>query len=153
MQNQDMLKGLFAGLVGGIIATAAKTIWEDNFPVRDKETDSPPVKLAEKVMSHELTRQQKQTAEQSIHLTFGIGTGIFYGALAEEVPMATTALGIPFGLAFYAGTHGSIVPALELEPFPHQVKPEQYAINEFAGHLVYGAALEITRRGVRYLLD
>lgn len=152
MQKQDLLKGLIAGLAGGIIATAAKTIWEANFPVRDKKTDSPPVKLAEEIVNHELTEKQKQSAEQSIHLAFGIGTGVFYGALSEEIPMATTALGVPFGLAFYALTHGSVVPALELEPFPYQVHPQQYAINEFAGHLVYGVALEVTRRGVRVLL-
>ena len=157
MKETDVLKGIFAGIIGGIAATYAKTVWEDNFPVRHKTTDSPPVKLAEKINENlgnkALTKKDKKQAESNIHWAFGTGTGALYGALVEENKGVAMGYGIPFGTAFWVATHGSTIPAMDLEPFPHEVKPRKFAWNEFAGHLVYGLTLEIVRRGVRKYMD
>ena len=148
MTQENILKGLAAGFVAGAAATLAKTIWEEYFPVRDQDTETPPAKLAERIEGRELEGQEEEVAEQSIHAGFGIGTGVLYGLAAEAVPPITTAAGLPFGVGFYALTHGSVVPALGLEPWPTEVKP-QYAVNEFAGHLVYAVVLEGVRRSLR----
>ena len=145
----NALKGLFAGVLGGLVATYAKTIWEDHFPVRSVDTETPPALLAQRVTDRRLSVPERQTAETAIHWTFGTVTGALYGAAAESLPAVAAGAGLPFGIAFWVGTHGTVVPAAGLEPFPTEVKPRQYAVNEFAGHLVYALALEVVRRGVR----
>ena len=148
MNSNDVLKGALCGLAGGVAATIAKTVWEEYFPVRDKQTKTPPAILAERVTETDLTEREEGAAEQGIHATFGVGTGVLYGTVAEALPAVTVAGGLPFGAAFYGATHGSLVPALGLEPWPTENKPE-YVRNELAGHFVYAAVLELVRRGMR----
>lgn len=149
MTSENLLKGAVCGLVAGLAATIAKTVWEDYFPVRSADTPTPPAIIAQRVADRQLTDEEIKKAETAIHFTFGTGTGVAYAAAAEIVPEVAAGLGMPFGLAFYGGTHGSVVPGLGLEPWPTAVKPTAYAINEFAGHFVYAATLEIVRRGMR----
>ncbi|MEM1358216.1 MAG: DUF1440 domain-containing protein [Bacteroidota bacterium] len=149
MLPENLLKGAVCGIVAGLAATIAKTVWEDYFPVRSPDTPTPPALIAQRIAERELTDTETKRAETTIHYTFGIGTGMAYATAAEVAPEITTGLGLPFGLAFYGGTHGSVVPAIGLEPWPTEVTPRSYAVNEFAGHFVYAATLEIVRRGVR----
>ncbi|MCX8212239.1 MAG: putative membrane protein YagU involved in acid resistance [Neolewinella sp.] len=149
MTSENLFKGALCGIVAGFAATVAKTVWEDYFPVRSADTPTPPAIIAQRVANRELTDEEKAKASTAIHFTFGVGVGVAYAAAAEVAPKITASLGMPFGLAFYGGTHGSVVPALNLEPWPTEVKPMSYAINEFAGHFVYAATLELARRGMR----
>lgn len=149
MTPENLLKGAVCGLAAGLAATIAKTVWEDYFPVRSATTPTPPAIIAQRVADRELTEEEIKQAETAIHYTFGVGIGAFYGAAAEVAPVITAGLGMPFGLAFYGGTHGSVVPGIGLEPWPTEVKPTAYAVNEFAGHFVYAATLEVVRRGIR----
>ncbi len=148
MTPENLLKGAVCGLVAGVAATIAKTVWEDYFPVRHHNTDPPPAVIAQRLTERTLTRKEKQQASLAIHAAFGVGTGVFYGAAAEVAPEMTAGVGLPFGLGFYGATHASVVPALGLEPWPTEVKRD-YAVNEFAGHLVYAVTLEVVRQGVR----
>ena len=129
-------------------ATAIKTVWEEYFPVRDEDAKTPPTVLAEEITGKELNDKEAEQTSLAIHGVFGVGTGAVYGGLAEVVPEVTIAAGLPFGVSFYALTHGSTVPAAGLEPWPTEVKPE-YARNEFVGHLVYALTLEVVRNGLR----
>lgn len=156
MENDQIWKGLLAGALAGIAATAAKTLWESKFPVRSESTETPPLILANQIktsiVNKPVQEENESIVENSIHWTFGTGTGAAYGVAAESLPMISSGLGLPFGIAFWLGTHGSIVPLANLEPFPTEVQMN-YAVNEFAGHLVYGVVLELTRRAVRITLD
>jgi putative membrane protein len=153
MPNSNLAKGIFAGLIAGIAATAAKTIWEDHFPVRSEDTPTPPALLANRISEQTgngpLTDEETSSAETAVHIAFGVGTGALYGALAEEVPDTTAGFGLAFGTAFWVGTHGSVIPGMGLEPWPTKVDPRSYAVNEFLGHLVYGMTLEAVRRVMR----
>jgi|AntRauTorckE5430_2_1112549.scaffolds.fasta_scaffold01628_3 uncharacterized membrane protein YagU involved in acid resistance len=149
MTPENLLKGAVCGLVAGLAATVAKTVWENYFPVRSADTPTPPAIIAQRVVDHQLTDEEIKQAETAIHYSFGVGIGVAYAAAAEVAPEVTAGLGMPFGLAFYVGTHGSVIPGLGLEPWPTEVKPTSYAVNEFAGHFVYAATLEIVRKGMR----
>jgi len=155
MNNDLLWKGLLAGALAGVAATAAKTLWEKHYPVRSESTESPPLILANKVkkaVTDELIASENEsTVTSSIHWSFGVTTGAAYGVVTENFPMVSSGLGLPFGVAFWMGTHGSIIPMAHLEPFPTDVQMN-YAINEFAGHLVYGVVLETTRRVIRMAL-
>lgn len=148
MTPENILKGALCGFVAGVAATIAKTVWEDYFPVRDEDTASPPAKMAQQLTERTLSDKEIDQASLGIHIAFGVGTGVLYGASGELVPEITSGLGMPFGMGFYALTHGSVVPALDLEPWPTEVEPT-YAINEFAGHFVYALTLEAIRLGMR----
>lgn len=84
----------------------------------------------------------------TIHYIFGTALGAAYGIAAEEFPAATTAAGIPDGAVMWAITHGSIVPALELQEPPIDMTAAWY-VWEFGSHLGFGLTVEIVRRELR----
>ncbi len=147
--NKTILKVVIAGAVAGIVATGVKTVWEKGFPARAESTDSPPLILADRAKQAagegKLTKQEKPPVETTIHWSFGISTCIFYSLLAEKYPNARIGYGLLFGVALYAATHGSVLPAVDTEPWFFNNKPE-YALSEFGSHLAFGASAEITRR-------
>lgn len=148
MDTTPIIKGLLVGLAAGAVGTLAKTVWEDHFPVRDEQTDSPPAKIAQRTTDATLSSDQKEQAETAMHWTFGTTAGGIYGTVVELAPEASTGFGLLFGLSLYAVTHATTLPAADLEPAPDDAKPE-YALNEFMGHLVYAGVVELMRRGLR----
>ena len=148
-------KGLAAGIIGGLAATALKTLWEEIAPVRAREEETPPAILADQanmeLRGEHLDEEETTVAEQAIHWTFGTTTGAVYGLTAEATDAVTTGYGIPFGMLLWAGTHATTVPALGLEDNPIEKDPK-YALSEFAGHLLYGLTAEVVRRGVRSVM-
>lgn len=155
MKN-TIIKVLVAGAVAGIIATGVKTVWEKGFPARAESTDSPPLILADRAKQEigegKLTEQQKPPLETTIHWTFGITVCLIYSLLAEKYPQARLGYGLLFGVALYAVTHGSVLPALDTEPWFFENKPE-YALSEFGSHLAFGATAEIVRSFISKKLD
>ncbi len=149
--ERSLAKGMFAGLVGGLVATAAKSFAEGIFPPRTHGEPEPPAVLAEKVAGHNLSPTQKAVAAESIHWAFGALTGAAYGGLAEYFPEATRKEGANFGLALATLTHGKALPALGLSADPqHQTTREH--TSEMATHLVYGIVTEVVRGVVRRAL-
>ena len=149
--ERSLVKGMFAGLVGGLVATAAKSVGEKIFPPRAHGEPEPPEVLAEKIAGHSLSTQQKSAAGETIHWGFGALTGAAYGGLAEYFPAATQKEGASFGLALATLTHGNALPALGLAADPdHQTKREH--TSEMATHVVYGVVTEVVRSTVRRFL-
>lgn len=152
--SNNLAKALVAGVLGGIVATRVKSIFEDKYPVRAEKTDSPPVVLAERVMEkteHQLVEEQKKPIEQKIHWLFGVSTAVIYSLAVEEDKKNKKALGMYMGGLLYAVTHGSLLPLLKTEPWPLNNK-KKYVVNEFLGHLFYGFSTEIVRRTVRKMV-
>ncbi len=153
--QKNLAKGLIAGVIGAAVATKIKSEIEKVLPVRKKTTDSPPVVLADRVSRMDdgtgLKKEEKKPMEQKIHWAFGLMTGALYGLSVERNPAAASGFGSLMGTALYGGTHGSVLPAFAMEPWPTENRPE-FVINEFIGHLVYGVTTEIVRRQARKLL-
>jgi putative membrane protein len=151
MKSTNLTKGILIGLAAGVAATAAKTIWEHYFPVRDEDTPPPPEILADevslKVTGEKVSKKNKGLITEAIHWAFGTLSGVLTTLISDRTKLASTAFGIPAGGAFWAATHGSIVPALGLEKPISDIKPE-YARNEFLGHLVYGAVINLVQKGL-----
>lgn len=149
--ERSLAKGMFAGLIGGLVATAAKSLGERIFPPRKHGEPEPPEVLAEKVAGHSLTQSQKSVAAESIHWGFGALAGAAYGGLAEYFPAATQKEGASFGVALASLTHGNALPAFGLSADPeHQTTREH--TSEIATHVIYGVVTEVVRSGVRRLL-
>ena len=151
LPERSLLKGAVAGLIGGLVATAAKSLAERVYPPRTHGEAEPPVVLAEKIAGHALPETQKVIASEAIHWGFGALTGAAYGALAEFYPAATSKEGATFGVTLASLTHESALPAMGLSADPeHQTTREH--TSELATHIIYGLVTETVRSLVRKLL-
>jgi uncharacterized membrane protein YagU involved in acid resistance len=108
----------------------------------------PPAVLADRVarsLGHrELSVPQRLRLQDAIHYGMGSGLGVLYLAAASRWPAASRGRGALAGLAIYAGTHGSVLPALGIQRPPWRLAPAA-VVWESTSHLVFGAALEAGR--------
>jgi putative membrane protein len=107
--------------------------------------------VSELVLNQHLTKSEKETAGAIAHYAMGVTSGAIYGAVAEVMPAATVAQGIPFGAAVWLIADEAIVPAAGLSRKPNEYPASIHAY-AFASHLVYGLTTEIVRRAVRKAL-
>ena len=150
--TNSLLKGLVAGAIGGLVATAAKTMAEKIYPPRVHGEPEPPDVTAEKIAGHPLDEDTQKIASESIHWVFGAVAGAFYGVLAEIYPAVTAKSGATFGLTLMSLTHEGALPALGLsEPVEEQSLRER--TSEGATHILYGVVTEKVRGLVRNMLD
>ena len=107
----------------------------------------PPAVLVDRaagVVGRRATVPQRLRAQQVIHYGTGAGLGVAYSAAASRWPAASRARGALAGAAIYAGTHGSLLPALGIQRPPWRLSPAAVAW-ESTSHLVFGIALEAAR--------
>jgi uncharacterized membrane protein YagU involved in acid resistance len=95
-----------------------------------------------------LTNPQRIRVQQVLHYSTGAGLSVVYSAAAKRWPVATSGRGALAGLAIYAGTHGSVLPALGIQRPPWRLAPAA-VVWESTSHVVFGAALEAMRRALR----
>jgi uncharacterized membrane protein YagU involved in acid resistance len=114
----------------------------------------PPAFLANRTavaLGHgELTAGQRLRVQNAIHYGFGAVLGIGYSAAAKRWRVVSGGRGALAGLAIYAGTHASVLPALGIQRPPWRLAPAA-VLRESASHLVFGSALEALRRAVEAL--
>ncbi|HLI77619.1 MAG TPA: DUF1440 domain-containing protein [Acidobacteriaceae bacterium] len=147
-----LLKGLLAGAIGGLVATAVKTMAEKIYPPRTHGEPEPPDVAAEKIAGHPLDDTTKAAASEGIHWVFGAAAGGFYGVLAEIYPAVTAKSGATFGLTLMSLTHEGALPALGLSE-PHEDQTLRERTSEGATHILYGVVTEKVRGLVRGMLD
>src|SRR2546421_10088779 len=81
----------------------------------------PPAVLVERAtvaLGRRATVPQRLRAQQVIHYGVGAGLGGAYSAVASRWPAPTRGWGALAGVAIYAGTHGSLLPALGIQRPP-----------------------------------
>ncbi len=168
----DVLRGLAAGLIGGLVASwtmkqfqalTSKLAEElekseggqkKKEEPQQKEGDDATVKAAsaisENVFDRKLTKSEKKVAGPAVHYAFGTLTGGFYGA-AELAPIITTGAGLPFGAVFWLAADEAAVPALGLSKPPTEYPLSTHA-SALASHFVYSVTTDVVRRAVRRVL-
>ncbi len=102
-------------------------------------------RVASKLAHVRLTDEQRLRAQRVIHYSTGAGLGIAYSGAAMHWPAATRGGGAVAGLAIYAGTHGSALPALRIQRPPWRLAPAA-VVWEATSHVIFGATLEAARR-------
>ena len=147
-----LLKGFAAGVVGGLVATAAKSLAEQVYPPRVHGEPEPPEVTAEKLAGHPLDESTKAVASETIHWVFGAAAGGFYGVLAELYPKITSKGGATFGLTLMSLTHEGALPALGLSEPPEEHSFREQT-SEASTHIIYGVVTEKVRVMVRGMLD
>jgi uncharacterized membrane protein YagU involved in acid resistance len=142
---------------------AAETVWppteEEKQLVGADPTghleNMPPAVLADHVarrLGHRpLDRTTKLRIQNVIHYSFGALSGSVYSALAEAFPSATAGAGTAAGAGLYLASHGSTLPLLRIQAPPWRLPPAAF-VWEFTSHLLFGAVVELSRRGARRLL-
>ncbi len=149
--TRNLVKGAIAGMIGGLIATAAKSAAERIYPPRTHGEANPLAVTAEKLGEPRLETPRKHAVEETIHWGVGALTGAAYGVMAEFYPEVTARNGVSFGLAVMAITHEGALPALGLSAPPEQQQPRERR-SEMATHVVYGVVTETVRRILRRVL-
>lgn len=167
------LVGAAAGLLAGFVMTQFQKAWaagqeelqrhqeKDEQPKhrraaqqesRGRKADDATVKAANKVskavFNKALTRDQKKIAGPAVHYGFAAAMGALYGALAEATDLTTAGYGTFFGTLLFLGADELAVPALKLAPPPQEVALDKHLYG-WVSHVVYGAALEGSRQGLR----
>ncbi len=166
-ENGNVLKGLAAGLISGLVATWVMTqfqtgisqiveaVSEDKEKKNDEDGENATVKTAEaiskNVFDHKLKKSEKEQAGNAVHYGFGTTVGAVYGMTAEFVPLTTIGSGLPFGAALFLGADEVAVPAFGLSDAPTEIPLSTHAFG-LASHLVYGLTAEFVRRTVRKVL-
>ena len=111
----------------------------------------PPAVLADRTvraLRHRgLSPAQRIRVQRVIHYAFGSGLAVAYGAVASRWSAARRGRGSLAGLAIYAGSHGSLLPAVGIQLTPWRLARAAVAW-EVASHLVFGVALEAGRSTV-----
>lgn len=148
IEERSLAKGVLAGLIGGLVATAAKSLAEKVYPPRFHGEIAPPELLAERIAGRELSAVQSFAAAETIPWGFGAAVGAAYGGLAEYFPAATDKDGASFGMALATLAHETALPAMGLAPEPEIQTPREFA-SEVATHVIFGVVTETVRRFVR----
>jgi hypothetical protein len=173
----DPWKGILAGAVGGVGATAAmaafQSLWKyvdhrvlfgaANGTLSDEanwaggEGEAPAtVKAAERLATglfgYDLDERQKELAGNAVYFGFGTAVGAVYGAVVEFAPSIARGDGVPFATGLMAVSDELAVPALGLSR-PAQEKPMSSHLYGLCSLVVYGFVLETTRRAVRHALE
>jgi putative membrane protein len=177
-KQKSVLKGVIAGLVGGLAAawvmnefiagpgqTLQQAVQSDEEnrrqqghsaePEEDAPKEDATMKAADAIVhtstGEHLSRAEKEKAGPVVHYAFGALTGGLYGGLAEYSGMVRSGFGTGFGGALFSTADLLAVPALKLGAWPGE-QPASAQASPFAAHVVYGVTTELVRRMVRMLL-
>src|SRR3954451_20124310 len=160
---QGVVAGLVAAWVKALIEPPLQTAAEGVLPPTPSQKQEvgadptgrpdhmPPAVIAERVAvalgRRGLSTPQRLQVQRVIHYGFGAGVGVAYTAAASRWNGASRGRGALAGLAIYAGTHGSLLPALGIQRPPWRLAPAAVAW-ESTSHVVFGTALEVARRSL-----
>ncbi|NYF89084.1 CbtA family protein [Tunturiibacter empetritectus] len=97
-----------------------------------------------------LDDQDKKTAGQAVHYTFGTLMGVVYAVSSELIPEVTTGAGTAYGTLLFLAADEVAVPAFQLSPAPSNT-PATDHLQHWAAHVVYGGSLELVRSLIRRL--
>lgn len=168
--TKTFIKGIAVGLVASFIKTLAEPplqkIGEKQFPPNDDDLklrgadvthqpeNMPPAVLAKevyaKITHKELSYAETLQSMKIIHYTLGTLIGVSYVTLVNKSNFFKAGEGIAAGAAVWALTHGSTVPSLKLQGKVSEM-PKSWWVWEFGSHIIFGIAMEQTRKAVNKL--
>jgi putative membrane protein len=165
----NILKGMLAGAVGGLVASWTMNEFQKVWAAAEKQiaggkqgqqgaqkssedaadaTMKTADRISEVLRARHLTKAEKKKAGPAVHYAFGALMGAVYGASVEVNPAANALAGIPFGAILFAGADEVALPALGLsdKPAAYPLSTHLYGL---VSHAVYGVTTETVRRIVR----
>ncbi len=175
-RQPEVLKGLAAGTIGGLVASWVMDEFQDawikvsssmqqngsdesssannaeqsqsSIEAEEPATIKAAQIVSEKILGHQLAKDEKEMAGDAVHYATGATSGAIYGVAAELAPEVTVGAGIPFGTAVWLVVDEGAVPLLGLAKAP-TAYPLSTHIYALASHFVYGFTTEVVRRALR----
>ena len=158
-ERQDLLRNILVGMGAGLSAAWAMNRFQALLisaserlgPSRAGGEEETPATLeaaervSEAATGQPVPSELEDVAESAVHYGFGAALGGLYGVLGTWRPEVRAAFGTAYGAAAALIADETLVPALGLAPPPHKVPAPTHAY-AFVSHLVFGAALEGSRR-------
>jgi len=148
----DLLLGAAAGAVATWLMDQVTTAIQERQPKRTQDAEKEAsggtsayvnaVKKAASLAGRELDDDTTNFAASSIHWTLGVSTGALYGLLRNRLRALGIGSGVAYGAAVWLLLDEAALTALGLAP-PPQKYPWQTHARGLAGHLVFGAAIEL----------
>lgn len=158
---RGMLAGAAAGLLAAWVMNQFFVAWSKaqtalGGPAKEPqpEAEDSTEKVADAIVcamtGRHLSKEEKKKAGPVVHYAFGSLMGGAYGALAEYSRQSRRGFGTVFGTVLFVGADEIVVPALRLGKPPTE-EPFSSQASHLAAHMVYGASVEMVRRGLRKL--
>ncbi len=162
----DMIKGVVAGVAGGLLASFLmeqfQALWtKTTKALQDKGEGSKPkekpatVKAADaiskKIVGRKVPKARQELAGEAVHYAMGATSAAIYGGLAEVLPLVTAGEGLGFGAGVWLLADEVSLPALGFAKPPNETPFSTHAY-AFVSHLVYGWITETVRSAVRKAL-
>lgn len=172
MADRHPVRGVLAGVAGGLVAAWVMNVWttgpgtaltnkletpEEQQRVKDLgDGEDATMKTADAVAStvtggQHLTFAQRETGGPIVHYTYAALMGGLYGGLAEYLSVVRAGFGTTYGSALFVGGDLVAVPALGFSK-PVSEFPAASFAGPLSAHLVYGFTTELVRRLARRLL-
>jgi uncharacterized membrane protein YagU involved in acid resistance len=147
-----VVRGAVAGAVATVPMTLVIELLNRSVP-RHRRPHLPPRQITEELADRSGSAPRAgeralDAATMLTHFGFGAAMGAGYATFADRLPMAAPLAGSLFGLAVWAGYYAGVMPALNLQPPPHE-RPAYRNATMVVGHLVWGAALGLAERALR----
>jgi len=154
------LIGFVSGVAAGWIMNRFQHGWSAAKQMVEQRADSSPgepatVKAADRISKAAtggpVPAPDRELAGEVVHYVFGGFLGSVYGALGTQLPQVRTGFGTLFGTVVALVGDEMFVPALKLAPPPDE-SPIATHFYGLVSHLVFGVALEGSRRGLEAAL-
>lgn len=147
--GRSVARGALAGALAGLFAAYAMNQFQEAVsrlsPRPGGGGDPSTVKLAQRVIGHELPKERKAQAGNQVHYAFGCFLGLIYGSAAAVAPAVSAGFGMVYGLVVALVMDEAVVPAARLSGPPWATPPSVHAY-AIGSHVAFGAALEGARR-------
>ena len=152
MQARRIARGAAIGLAAGLVASfamdRAQRLFQggsDDHDEGEPATEKVADRASRALSGAPVLEPDKPRAGQFVHYGFGAGLGIAYGIAGAQWSGVTVGFGTLFGLGVALTADEMLVPAAGLGPSPTETPPATH-VYSMASHLVFGLALEGTRR-------
>lgn len=158
VEVQKLLRGAAVGVAAGLSASwimdrfqaALSAATSDEGGSDDSSEEKPTTVKAADMLSETVTGEPvpepyEEPAGSAVHYGFGAFLGGLYGVLGELLPGVRAGFGTAYGAGVAIVADEALVPAAGLTPPPQDVPVSTHAYG-LVSHLVFGAALEGTRR-------
>lgn len=154
--GRDLLRGAAAGLAAAFVMNCFQIAWGKaskalSSDESDEESSGEPatVRAVDKfqgmVSGRPLPDDERRVAGNLLHYGFGAVVGAIYSVAGRHFPQVRAGYGTASGAAVWIVADETLVPAAGLSPPPTQA-PASSHLYSFISHLVFGAALEGSRR-------
>ncbi|CNE14834.1 Inner membrane protein yagU [Yersinia nurmii] len=145
---------LWAGFLGGNIASFVKWGTEIPFPPRTADRAIPPAEMLQDLgfkvsdMTYQYSGHIINWGVAGVHHLFSILFALFYCLVAEVFPAIKLWQGAAFAILVTLGFHGVLLPLFGWGP-PLWQLPFHELLSEMFGHVVWMWTIEIFRRDIR----